>query len=281
MQQPPPLTDRAALSRQRRRSKDDALFLHDIAADEIKERLQEVNRAFTDIAIVTGHPSFWRKAVPKAQIVPDDDRLDLPAHSFDLAIHAIAMHWANDPVGQLIQLRNALRPDGLALVACFGGQTLAELRAVLSQAETDITGGLSPRILPMGEIRDMGALLARAGFALPVADALPLRVSYENLRALFADLRKMGERNAMAGRHKIPPNRRIFDRAARLYADQYAVPDDPNRIQATFELIFLTGWAPHESQQKPLRPGSGQTPLSQALSPDFSPEHGGGKTLPD
>lgn len=265
MSAPPPLTDRAALAQHRRRAArmGVASFLHDLAADEIEERLAEVNRRFTEIAVVTGYPEVWRARFPQARIVPDDDILDLTPGAHDLVIHALALHWANDPVGQLVQARRALRPDGLLLCVSFGGQTLAELRAALAEAEVALTGGLSPRILPMGEIRDLGALLQRAGLALPVADSVGQTVTYANALALLRDLRAMGETNAMTDRARRTP-RRLFDVAARVYSG--AFPAGKDRIRATFELVFLTGWAPDESQPKPLRPGSAKARLADALN---------------
>ena len=264
MSAPPPLTDRAALAQHRLRAarQGAATFLHDLAADEIEERLAEVNRRFTDIAVVSGHPGLWRARFPTARVVPDDDILDLATGAHDLVIHAFGLHWANDPVGQLVQARRALRPDGLLLCVSFGGQTLAELRAALAEAEIALTGGLSPRVLPMGEIRDLGALLQRAGFALPVADSLTQTVTYETPLALLRDLRAMGETNALADRGRRTP-RRLFAEAMRVYAA--AFPAEQGRVRATFELVFLTGWSPDESQPKPLRPGSAKTRLADAL----------------
>jgi SAM-dependent methyltransferase len=212
-------------------------------ADEIKERLAEVNRTFTAPAIVTGLPDFWRGHWPDATIVPDDEVLGLQPGGNDLVIHALSLHWANDPVGQLVQCRHALRPDGLLIAALFGGQTLHELRAALAGAEAQITGGLSPRVAPMGEIRDLGALLQRAGLALPVADAMPLTVSYTGLPALMQDLRAMGEGNALAARLRRPTRRAVFQQAERIYHTAFGTPD--GRITATFDIVTLTGWATH------------------------------------
>ncbi|MBJ3761577.1 methyltransferase domain-containing protein [Maribius pontilimi] len=276
MTQPPKLTDRARLAQNRARTRPDGLFLHDIAADQIKERLEEVNRTFTDIAIVTGQPDFWATRFPGATIVADDDALALPPERFDLVLHALALHWADDPVGQLVQCRRALRPDGLFMAVTFGGQTLSELRTILAEVETRQTGGLAPRVAPMAEIRDLGGLIQRAGLAQPVADSDTLRVSYPALTALLKDLRAMGEGNALAARHPKPLSRALLDSATRLYADSFPHPDDPARIRATFDMIFLSGWAPHESQQQPLRPGSAQTRLADALAAarDDSPQSG-------
>lgn len=261
MTNPPLLTDRPALLRNRGRASE--FFLQQTVADEIHERLIEVNRSFTDKAVVTGFEPFWRGQFPDATIAQDQDILDLPANSFDLVIHAMSLHWANDPIGQMVQCRHALRPDGLFFGVFFGGQTLHELRTVLAEAESRVTGGLSPRIAPMGEIRDLGSLLQRAGFALPVADSIPLNVSYPDPFALMRELRAMGEGNALNSRLKTPTKKAVFAEAARLYQDHFG--DADGRIPATFEVIVLTGWSPDESQQKPLRPGSAKQSLADAL----------------
>jgi SAM-dependent methyltransferase len=264
MQTPPLMTDRPALLRNRARANADALFLHEEVLAEVQERLAEVNRAFTDMAVVTGFPAIW--SVMGAATLPDDEVLALAVGGHDLVIHALGLHWANDPVGQLVQCRRALRADGMFLGFLFGGQTLAELRACLAQAEAEVTGGLSPRVLPMGEIRELGALLQRAGFALPVADSFTKTVIYGDAMALMRDLRAMGEGNALLARLRRPTRRAVLLRAAELYAAHHAGPD--GRIAATFEIICLTGWAPDASQQKPLRPGSAAQRLADALGTD-------------
>lgn len=268
MSNPPTLTDRAALARNRARARGD-LFLHAIAREELSLRLSEVNRAFTAPAIVTGHPAVWDDFLPGAAIVEDTPVLALEPSAHDLVVHAMALHWADDPIGQMVQARHALRPDGLFLAVLPGGQTLAGLRAALAQAEADLTGGLSPRVLPMGEIRDLGALLQRAGFALPVADSLSQDVTYSSFLALCHDLRAMGEGNALAARSRRPMRRALFERAARLYAENNPAPTD--RVLARYELIFLTGWAPDQSQPQPLRPGSARTRLADALETEETP----------
>ncbi|MFN7224180.1 MAG: SAM-dependent methyltransferase [Paracoccaceae bacterium] len=259
MQTPPILTDRIALARNRKRATE--FFLHDEVRSELQERLIEVNRTFTAPAVVSGFPDYWRDI---GTHVTDDDTLSLTPGAHDLVIHALCLHWANDPVGQLVQCRHALRPDGLFLGLMFGGQTLHELRACLAEAEAEVTGGLSPRVLPMGEIRDLGGLLQRAGFALPVADSFTKTVRYRDALHLMRDLRKMGESNALATRLRQPTSRRVLLRAAEIYQTQYA--DSEGRIPATFEIICLTGWSPDESQQKPLRPGSAAKRLADALN---------------
>ena len=279
MSQPRPLTDRATLLRQRARSirQGPAMFLHEEALFEVQERLIDVNRSFTSPAIVTGHADFWAKTFPNALIVSDEDTLALEPAEHDLVIHAMGLHWANDPVGQLVQCRRALKPDGLFIAVFLGGQTLVQLRAALSEAEVSITGGLAPRVAPMGEIRDLGGLLQRAGLALPVADSSKRNVSYSTPMDLLRDLRAMGEGNALVDRQKTPPPRDLFARMARIYSDHY--PSGSDRVAATFEMIFLTGWAPSETQQKPLQPGSASTRLADFLNttelgPDEKPVTG-------
>ena len=265
MQAPPPLTDRIALTRQRARAAG-ADFLRLAIRDEVEDRLTLVNRTFTVPAIVTARPDLWGSG---AVCVPDDEVLALERGAHDLVIHDMALHWANDPVGQLVQSRLALQPDGLLIATLFGGQTLHELRAVLAEAEVALTGGLSPRVAPMGEIRDLGALLQRARFALPVADSTPFAVSYPDAHALMRDLRAMGEGNALAARLRRPTRRAVMAEAARLYAAAWGTPD--GRIPATFEVVTLTGWAPAESQPRPLRPGSAKTRLAEALKVPETP----------
>ncbi len=265
------LTDRAALMRQRARADaaGPALFLHESALGEVQDRISMVNKAFTAPAIITGWPTPWRVAFPEATIIADEPTLVLEPETHDLIIHAMALHWSDDPVGQLIQARRALKPDGLFLGVMAGGTTLHQLRASLAQAESEVTGGLSPRIAPTGEVRDLGGLLQRAGLALPVVDSVPLTASYADMTALMHDLRAMGEGNAMQARPRHFTRRALFERAAQIYADAFG--DGAGRIIATYDLIFLTGWAPHASQQQPLRPGSATTRLADALNTKETP----------
>ncbi|MFY0620321.1 MAG: methyltransferase domain-containing protein [Pelagimonas sp.] len=265
MSDTPRLTDRTALTRNRIRAlRDPALFLHETACDETQDRLSMVNRDFTNPAIITPFPQVWATVFPTAHIVPDTEVLDLQEGAYDLVIHALALHWADDPVGQLIQCRRALKPDGLLLALTFGGQTLHELRAALGQAEAEVTGGMSPRVVPMGEIRELGALLQRAGFALPVADSLPLNTSYSSALHLMRDLRAMGEANALHARLRRPTQRAVLLRAAQIYAESFGTDD--GRIAATFEMITLTAWSPDASQPQPLRPGSASQRLADVLN---------------
>jgi SAM-dependent methyltransferase len=269
MTHPPPLFDRAALNARRARARRDAMFLHQAALDDVQDRLAMVNRTFTAPAVITGFPDFWAPGLAGAVVVPDDEVLALDRGRHDLVVHAMALHWANDPVGQLVQARLALKPDGLLLAVFPGGETLHQLRAVLGQAEIETTGGLSPRVAPMGGMRDLGALLQRAGLALPVADSQNLTAEYRDLTHLMHDLRAMGEANALTARRRQPTRRALFDRAATLYRDHFATPQ--GRLPATFELVCLTGWAPADDQPKPLRPGSAQMRLAQALGTTETP----------
>ncbi|KEJ96977.1 Methyltransferase domain-containing protein [Pseudosulfitobacter pseudonitzschiae] len=259
-----PLTDTSALAAHRKRVRADAMFLHQTAREEIQDRLELVNRTFTQAAVVTGFPEMWRNLILGARIVSEGETLDLQPGTQDLVIHAMGLHWSNDPVGQLIQCQRALKPDGLFLGVCFGGQTLHELRACLAEAEVAQTGGLSPRIAPMGEVRDLGALLQRAGFALPVADVLTQRVEYKSPLHLMHDLRAMGETNALTGRLRKPTRKAVMMDAVARY--QSAFGTDTGRIRTTFDLVFLAGWAPDPSQPKALRPGSAQQRLADALN---------------
>jgi len=269
MQSAAQLTDRKDLLRNRARAtKAAAMFLHAEAAREVQERLNLVNRTFTAPVIISGFADQWAGIVPGATHIADDETLDLVANSHDLVIHAMALHWANDPVGQLVQARRALRPDGLLIAILPGGQTLHELRRALGDAEVAITGGLSPRIAPMGEIRDLGSLLQRAGLALPVADVISLTASYETALDLMRDLRAMGETNALKNRNRRPLRRAVLDEAIRRYQTLFG---QNGRIQATFELIVLTGWAPDPGQPKPLRPGSASARLADALNTQEHP----------
>ncbi|MEJ6708559.1 MAG: methyltransferase domain-containing protein [Amylibacter sp.] len=260
----PALFDPNALNAHRSRvAGDDALFLHKFAASEVSERLKDVNRTFTDTAFVGWQGRLWAKKIGIfPRFIPDADVLDLQPESCDLIVHCMGLHWANDPVGQLIQMRRALRPDGLMIAVMFAGETLNELRQSLTQAEAEVVGGISPRVAPMAELRGLGALLQRASFGLPVADIEPVRVAYETPWHLMRELRAMGEGNALTDRAKSFARRQIFVRMAEIYTRDYC---DDGRMMATFELAFLTGWAPSETQQKPLRPGSATTRLADFL----------------
>ena len=257
-------------------------FLHREVAELVRERLDEVTRDFRDAAIIGSgggvhaaalagraeqvmqiELSGLRAARAGAVQVRHLDPMPFGVATLDLCLSMLEMHWANDPVGHLIQMRRALRPDGLMIAALFGGQTLIELRTALTEAEVEMTGGLSPRVAPMAEIRDLGGLLQRAGFAMPVADAERLDVSYADIRALMRDLRAMGETNILTDRRRVPMTRGVLDRAAAIYTDRFS--DGNGRIRAQFEVVFLTGWAPGPDQPQPRRPGSASHRLADAL----------------
>ncbi len=261
-----PLTDPAARARAIARAHD--MLWSQEALIEVQDRLNSINKPLTDIAILSDFPQVWQEfcdaRAGRAQTLPHSDILPLRETSFDLVIHAMGLHWANDPVGQLVQCRRALRPDGLLIAVMFGGQTLHELRAALAEAEVEVAGGLSPRVLPMGEIRDLGGLLQRAGFALPVADSYCKTLLYRDAAHLMGDLRAFGETNALAARTRRPASRALFARAQDHYSAAFGTKD--GRIPATFEVVCLTGWAPDASQQKPLRPGSAAMRLADALA---------------
>lgn len=266
MDTPPRLTDRAALTAHRTRARRDSgaeAFLHAEALLEVQERLAEVNRSFTNPAIVTGFPEFWDDALPNATLVGDDELLDLTPGAHDLVIHALALHWADDPVGQLVQARRALGEDGLLVAVTFAGDTLHELRASFAEAETRLRGGLSPRVAPMGDLRDLGALLQRARLSMPVADLSPRHVEYDSPLHLMRELRAMGETNALAQRDARFLRRDVLTEALEIYAREF--PGDNGRVRATFQFAFLTGWSPSASQPQPLRPGSASHRLAEAL----------------
>jgi SAM-dependent methyltransferase len=196
-------------------------------------------------------------------IVADEEALPFADASLDLAVSALALQSVNDLPGALIQIRRALKPDGPMLAALLCGDTLTELRQAFAQAESEVEGGLSPRVAPFADLRELGALLQRAGFALPVADSDKLVVRYDSAFALMRDLRAMGATNVLAERRRVPLKRATLLRMAETYAKRFSDPD--GRVRATFEIAWLTGWAPHESQQKPLKPGSASQRLADAL----------------
>jgi SAM-dependent methyltransferase len=258
--------DMQALARNRSRARNSAtpaMFLHDRAIAQIKERLEEVNRSFKSVAIVTAFPEIWTECVPGATMIPEADVLDFGSKKHDLIVHALSLHWSNDPVGQLIQCRNALQPDGMFLAVLFGGQTLHELRASIAEVEVKMHGGLSPRVAPMAELRDLGGLLQRAGFALPVADSDRVLVTYTTVLDLMHDLRAMGEVNVIRERRKMALTYSFITNVSDTYKSNFE--QNIKKIPATFDMIYLTGWAPDPSQQQPLRPGSAATRLADAL----------------
>jgi SAM-dependent methyltransferase len=258
---------RARLNRARRGGP--VTFLLDRVAEDMEERLQAVTRNFSDVADIWTPGELLRKPVADrfksiARIEPDHtETLPLPPESLDLAISALAFQFVNDLPGVLAQIRRALRPDGLLLAAMLGGDTLTELRQSFAEAEAECEGGVSPRVAPFADLRDVGSLLQRAGFALPVTDVDDVVVRYDNVFGLMADLRRMGATNIMIERRRTPTRVATMMRMAQIYSQRFSDPD--GRIYATFDVIWLSGWAPHENQPKPLRPGSAKTSLEAAV----------------
>ena len=205
----------------------------------------------------------FAKNSPGPFVVHDFTTLPFAEGKFDAVFSCLNLHWVDDLPGLIVQIRNLLRPNGLCLINLLGGNSLNELRASMLAAEQDIMGGFSPRCAPMADIRDVGGLLARAGLALPVADSDRLTVNYPHMFRLMADLRGMGEQNALIGRQRYPTRRNVFMRAAEIYQEKFGRAD--GSIPASFEIITLTGWAPHESQQKPLRPGTAKTRFANVV----------------
>lgn len=261
-------------------------FLLAAVAEELGDRLMAVKRQF-DLAVdLGGHTGRLAAALaasgrvghilradlftadpglPAPDLVCDDALLPLKDASVGLIASALSLQLVNDLPGALIQIRRALVPDGLFLGAVLGGETLSELRDCLMRAELELTGGAGPRVAPFADTRDLGALLQRAGFALPVTDTDKLTVRYDNLFGLMRDLRAMGGTSILTERSRRPLSRSVFLKAAELYAADHA--DADGRIRATFQVVYLSGWAPHESQQKPLKPGSAKMRLADALDP--------------
>jgi SAM-dependent methyltransferase len=253
-------------------------FLLARATEDLEERLAAVLRRFglaadlgtplpSAAAVLRGKAqALWRMAETPgtaADLVGDLERLPLAPASIDLAASLLALHGVNDLPGALIQIRRSLRPDGLFIGCLLGGRSLQELREALLAAEAETTGGVSPRVAPFADLRDMGSLLQRAGFALPVVDSELVTVRYRDLFGLLRDLRALGWTNALTDRRKAGLRRDTLLRAASLYAERFA--DADGRLRASFEIVWLSGWAPHESQQKPLRPGSAKARLADAL----------------
>ncbi len=259
-------------------------FLLAMAAEELADRLSAVERHFAEgveLHGMTGLTAAKMMATGKVDRMlrlettdafspgPDTvtlaplEQLPLPAESVNLVVSPLSAHLTNDTPGLFIQARRALKPDGLFLAAIPGAGTLAELREALLSAEEELTGGVSPRVIPFADVRDVGALLQRAGFALPVADVETYTVRYDSIFPLMRDLRHMGMANPLTGRSRTPPGRKLFVRAAEIYAERFS--DADGRIRATFSIIYVSGWAPHESQQKPLRPGSAKISLASVL----------------
>ncbi len=284
--------DRSAVRRHRDRAAarlGEADFLFREAAERLVDRLDDVTRRFPlaldlgchggQVAAVLGNsakidhlfqcdtsPAMARVAKKNGQptLSGDEEALPFGDGTLDLVISNLSLHWTNDLPGALVQIRRALKPDGLLLATVFGGETLKELRTVLIEAESEITGGASPRVSPFVDVRDAGQLMNRAGFALPVIDADSITVTYAEPLKLLADLRAMGETNAVRERRKTFLRRDVLARALEIYREKFS--DPRGRVTATFQIITMTGWAPHASQQKAMRPGSATARLADALN---------------
>lgn len=288
---PPHLFDRALHRRRLDRSAATiagADFLRARAAADLVERLESIMRSFPlavdlgaregafaralagssaaeriGLLIETDLSQAMLRGRPGPRVVADEERLPFAPASLDLVVSALALHWTNDLPGALSQIRRALKPDGLFVGAILGGSTLTELRWALTQAEVEVTGGAGPRVSPFAGAYDGASLLQRAGFALPVTDTDTATVRYEHPMRLLADLRAMGETNVLTQRSPRPLSRAVLARTCALYAERFSEPD--GRVRATFEIVTLTGWAPHASQQQPLKPGSAKARLADVL----------------
>jgi len=283
----PIIFDRALIRRRRRRAAalEPATFLLDRVADDLAERLNGVLRRF-DLAVDLGTPGEAVRAAlarlgsvgtivaadgvlddgqPRAGklVAADEEALPFRDAALDLVVSALALQFVNDLPGVLVQIRRALKPDGLFLAALIGGETLTELRQSFAAAESEVEGGASPHVAPFADLRELGALLQRAGFALPVTDIDRLTVRYDTAFDLMQDLRRMGATNALHARRRTPLKRATLARMAEFYGQRFA--DDDGRIRATFEIVWLSGWAPHPAQQQPLKPGSATARLADAL----------------
>jgi SAM-dependent methyltransferase len=291
MASPPLIFDRALHARRLARSAKSfsgADFLKRRAAGDLVERLETINRRFERAADLGARDGTFERALAASsaadkigllvqsdlsaamlarasgpRLVADEERLPFAPGGLDLIVSSLALHWVNDLVGAMIQIRLALAPDGLFLGAMLGGATLTELRGALLAAEADLRGGAGPRVSPFADAADGAALLQRAGFALPVIDTDVVTVRYAHPLRLLADLRAMGETSALVERPATPLTRAVLTRACELYQERHAGPD--GRVAASFEILTLTGWAPHPDQQRPLRPGSAKARLADAL----------------
>jgi SAM-dependent methyltransferase len=262
-------------------------FLHTEIAERLCDRLDDIRRRFSAVLDLGAHGGALSRRLaqragtefvvaaepavallqrcPGRRVAADPELLPFGTAGFDLAVSALTLHWVGDLPGTLVQLRRALKPDGLFLGAMLGGATLVELRTAMLEAELAEEGGASPRISPFAELADAAGLLQRAGFALPVADADRVTVTYPDVLALMHELRGIGETNALAARRRTPLRRATLARAAALYTERFGLPN--GRIPATFEILYLTGWAPAASQPQPLRPGSAARRLAEAQVP--------------
>ena len=283
----PLIFDRGLLRARHRRAvgRSPATFLLDRAAADLADRLAAVLRRFP-LALDLGTPGDALRAAlvrlgsvdaivaantspatasarAALSVAADEEALPFRDATFDLVVSALSLQFVNDLPGTLVQIRRALKPDGLFLAALIGGETLTELRQAFAAAESEIEGGVSPRVAPFADLRDLGALLQRAGFALPVTDVDRITVRYDSVFPLMHDLRRMGAANALVNRRRTPLRRATLMRMAEIYGKRFGGAD--GRVRATFEIVWLSGWVPHPSQQQPLKPGSAKARLADAL----------------
>jgi SAM-dependent methyltransferase len=268
----PILFDRALLLKRQRRALrgEPVTFLVDRVIEDMEERLHAVLRDFADVADVWSPAEIVRKPMrdrfksfTRIDLESESEILPLEPETLDLIVSALVLQFVNDLPGVLSQMRRALKPDGLLLAAMVGGDTLNELRQSFASAEAECEGGVSPRIAPFADLRDVGGLLQRAGLALPVTDVDRMVVRYDSAFALMQDLRRMGATNILIERRRTPTRRTTMLRMAQIYGERFS--DSDGRVRATFDVIWLSGWAPHESQQKPLQPGSAKASLEAAV----------------
>jgi SAM-dependent methyltransferase len=279
---PPQIFDRRRYARRRARAPGTDFLVREAGA-QIAERVRTVSRRFQHALDLSSRSESFAELRDCAErwvrtmfapspgcVVADEEALPFGEATFDLVTSVLSLHAVNDLPGALVQIRRALKPDGLFVAGLFGGETLHELREAFAQAESEISGGITPRVAPFADVRDLGALLQRAGFALPVADVERSIGQYAEFPTLVQDIRALGETNALQGRFRGVLRRDLLAMTLSRYAEAHA---DPNgRLCATFDIIYLTGWAPHENQQKPLAPGSAQMRLAQALNIDDVPK---------
>ncbi len=286
---PMDIFDRALVARRRDRAAHSAIeqaFLLDRVAEDFAERLSIVRRSFPAVLdLGAAHGAIGRAIADLdsvgmvvsadlssrllagikggLRVVADEEALPFRDGSLDLVVSGLSLQFVNDLPGALVQIRRAMKPDGLLLIALLGGISLHELRTAWLMAEAEIDGGASPRVAPFADVRELGGLLQRAGFALPVVDSDIVRVAYATPLDLMGDIKAMGGSNPLRARQRRPTKRRTLLRASEIYAERFSRPD--GRVEATFEIVTMTAWVPHESQQQPLRPGSAKVRLADAL----------------
>jgi SAM-dependent methyltransferase len=281
---PPRIFDSQAYRRRRERAArlNGDIFLAQDVAGHLAERLGAINRHFGRGLDLHSRASVFPTLQPFADswartgfawdrpsVIADEEILPFADASFDVVTSVLSLHSVNDLPGTLVQIRRVLKPDGVFIAGLFGGETLHELKLAFAAAEAEVLGGASPRVSPFGDVRELGGLLQRVGFALPVADVERTIVRYRDVARLFADLRALGETNVLVGRRSEFLSRRMLRALTAEYASRFA--DAEGRVTATFDVVFLTGWAPHESQQKPLAPGSAKSRLADALGTQEQP----------